>query len=185
MDSLEKNQKIDPVRGEQKMHEWQEALDKLAAEDENSDVLEVESTVEDTQIADMFSPKQRLAIELYGRGKITNVEVARVVGVSVKTIERWRKDENFKNEIKLYEGRRASERRSVILDKVDAMQLDAVNVLEELLKSDKESIKLKAALAVLDVKKKVDGTADNAVEVSFLGMPVPAMPVHEIHKGET
>lgn len=167
------------------MHEWQESLEKLAAEDEQGDILDVGEGTEDKQIAEIFNPKQRLAIELFGRGKITNTEVARIVGVSVTTIERWRKNENFRNEIKLYEGRRASERRNVILDKVDEMQLDAVNVLEQLLKSDKESIKLKAALAVLDVKKKVDGSKDNAVEVKFLGMPVPAMPVHEIHKGET
>lgn len=160
------------------MNENRENLEKLEIEDEKG-LLEMPSELEDERVSDRFPPKQRLAIELFGRGN-KNSEVARIVGMSVKTIEKWKCNPDFKNEIKLYESRRSGERREIILDKVDEMQLEAVTVLHKLLQSDKESVRLKAAETIMKMKKLEDDSKNGAVQVEFMGMPAPAMPMHEI-----
>lgn len=143
-----------------------------------------EMLVSDGFICDRFSHKQRLAIELLGRGDLKYNEVARSVGVSETTLNKWRKDADFANEIQLYRSRRSNERRSELLDRLDAAEMDAVNVLMELLRSEKDSIRLKAAVEVIKTKIAMSDSRDGAIEVSFQGMPAPSMPNHDIHKGD-
>lgn len=143
-----------------------------------------EMLVSDGMICDRFTHKQRLAIELLGRGDLKYGEVARSVGVSEVTLGKWRKDTDFANEIQLYRSRRSNERRSELLDRLDAAEMDAVGVLMDLLKSEKDSIRLKAAVEVIKTKLAMSDSRDGAIEVQFQGMPAPSMPVHDIHKGE-
>ena len=158
------------------------SIEELRESEEVGEVLEID----DERIADRFSHKQRLAIELLGRGDLKNSEIAKAVGVSYNTLLRWGKDTDFQNEVALYESRRGSEAREKMMAKLDAAEAESIDVLIDIMRnSTKDSDKLKAALALIDTKKKLNGDVTRSIEVNFQGMPAPVMPVHEIHRGNT
>jgi len=48
----------------------------------------------------LFSEDQEKAIELLAEGGKTYIEVAEAVGISVDTLRRWRKDEDFQDAVR-------------------------------------------------------------------------------------
>lgn len=92
--------------------------------------------------------KKREAISLFLTGK-TDEEVAEAVGVSRQTIWRWKKEEDFNHDIvEAGEGILAAH-TSAVAELVD----EAIGVMSDLLKSEDDSIKFKAATTVLNSAK--------------------------------
>ena len=89
--------------------------------------------------------KKREAISLILCGK-TDAEVAETIGVSRQTIWKWKQHEEFNHDI-VETGERVLEQHTLAVSKlVD----EAISAMSELLKSDDESMKFKAATTVLN-----------------------------------
>ena len=86
-----------------------------------------------------------LAIPHIVAGK-SDAQVADVVGVARETVNRWRNhDEDFQNE--LYQSRRAH--INARISALSSVNTKAIEVMEELLDSDDEQIRMRAAMHLL------------------------------------
>ncbi len=92
--------------------------------------------------------KKREAISLMLTGKTTK-EVAKAVGVTRQTIWKWKQQEDFNHDIVEAGESILSEHTLAVSKLVD----EAITVMSELLKSEDESIKIKAATSVLNAAK--------------------------------
>ena len=92
--------------------------------------------------------KKREAISLILTGK-TDAEVAEAIGVSRQTIWKWKQHEDFNHDIVAAGKGILAEHTSMIAKLVD----EAIAVMSELLKSEDESIRFKAATTVLNSAK--------------------------------
>ena len=92
--------------------------------------------------------KKREAISLLLTGK-TDAEVAEAVGVTRQTIWKWKREEDFNHDIVEAGEGILAEHTSAVAKLVD----EAVVAVSELLKSDDESMKFKAAMTVLNSAK--------------------------------
>ena len=89
--------------------------------------------------------QQMLAIPLIVVGK-SDAQVADVVGVARETVNRWRNhDEDFQKE--LYQSRRAH--INARISALSSVNTKAIEVMEELLDSDDEQIRMRAAMHLL------------------------------------
>ena len=95
---------------------------------------------------ELLSDEQLLAIPLIIEGK-TDAEVGEAIGKSRETINRWRNhDENFSKELK-------AARKTYLNSQIMALSASkgkAITVLNELLESDDEKIKLQAATLLIN-----------------------------------
>jgi len=83
----------------------------------------------------MFSEAQLEAIEILSAGPALYKDVAAQVGVDVRTIARWRKDQEFRSEVKHSLYNRLSDELpavfNVLLDKCKSGDLRAIRLLLE------------------------------------------------------
>lgn len=148
------------------------------------EVIEIDA--QDKGIRPMFTGKQRLAIEMFALGKKQR-EVIEATGVSKGTVQKWQKNSDFQNEIAAYIARRDSERHDIIMSQLGHMEDEAIEVIRELLHSDNDNVRLKAATSILDIKKKYEQIEmnDNRIQVNFGAALIPGMPTETQHRGET
>ena len=92
--------------------------------------------------------KQREAISLFLTGK-SETEVAEAIGVSRQTIWKWKRETDFNHDIVEAGENILSEHTLAVSKLVD----EAVVAMSELLKSEDETIKFKAATSVLNSAK--------------------------------
>jgi len=92
--------------------------------------------------------KQREAISLFLTGK-TETEVAGAISVSRQTIWKWKRETDFNHDIVEAGENILSEHTLAVSKLVD----EAITVMSELLKSEDETIKFKAATSVLNSAK--------------------------------
>ena len=92
--------------------------------------------------------KQREAISLFLTGK-TETEVAEAIGVSRQTIWKWKRETDFNHDIVEAGENILSEHTLAVSKLVD----EAIAVMSELLKSEDETIRFKAATSVLNSAK--------------------------------
>ena len=89
--------------------------------------------------------KKREAISLALTGK-TDAEVADAIGVTRQTIWRWKRDEDFNQDIVEAGERLLAEHTAAVAKLID----EAITVMSGLLKSEDESIRFKVAMTVLN-----------------------------------
>lgn len=99
-----------------------------------------------------LSAKQYKAIECLATGK-TNLETAEICGVSVRTIQNWKHDDLFMDEL-----------RQAIHLEIDELAGRAKEIIADLMENAKtEGIKLKSAQDILS-RAGYDATSKRAVE---------------------
>lgn len=113
-----------------------------------------------------LTENQRRAAALIAAGN-RQVAVAQALGVTPKTISQWRRRDDFVAEIAL-------QSREITASVKDV----AANVIRELLQSDRDGIRLRAAQDVLTRAERAEAreVQTGGVTVNFLYMPEPGTP---------
>jgi transposase-like protein len=87
----------------------------------------------------MLKKRQLEVIRLMAEGQLTQKEICHAIGVNESTICRWKKDEEFMNEL-----------NSQIKENIIAEAPKAFKTISNLLKAKSEMVRLQAAKDILD-----------------------------------
>lgn len=115
--------------------------------------------------------QEKAAIEIAGGMK--QVDAAKLVGVSEKTIKNWKHIPEFMALIREKKNELMSEYED---EWIDAMTAKAREVIESNLDNKNPWIAMRAAEKVLDIAAKRKTETDNTVQVVFSSAPAPALP---------
>ena len=118
---------------------------RMESREEKRDQVTYENIAKQETEKQALKDQQMLAIPHILAGK-SDAQVAEAVGVSRETVNRWRNhDEDFQDE--LSQSRRAQINARVIA--LSSVNTKAIEVMEELLDSDDEQIRMRAAMHLL------------------------------------